>query len=157
MTTLALRSRLAQGPAVAGPLLSGPLPAWAALYLNVLTFLGTGLLVLIPQSIGQLIAQSMLLVALVLALLANPGMVVRPNIFLTLLTAMAVVALMVSIHNDFPYGSTYRAFRLIFFFIVLWMITQWWGRPDIPLLREHLISQRVTIASVWLGAILDSG
>ena len=86
---------------MAGPLLSGPLPAWAALYVNVLTFVGTGLLVLIPQSIGQLIAQGMLLVALVLALLANPGMVVRPNIFLTLLSAMAVLALMASIHNEF--------------------------------------------------------
>ena len=46
MTTLALRSRSAQGPAVAGPLLPGPLPAWAALYLNVLTFMGAGFLVL---------------------------------------------------------------------------------------------------------------
>jgi len=157
MTTLALRSRLAQGPAVAGPLLPGPVPAWAALYVNVLTFVGTGFLVLIPQSIGQLIAQSMLLVALVLALLANPGMVVRPNIFLTLLTAMAVVALMVSIHNEFPYGSTYRAFRLIFFVIVLWLLTPWWGRPDLPLLRAHLLCQRVIIASVWLGALLAPG
>ena len=74
---------------------------------------GHGASVLIPQSIGQLIAQGMVLVALVLALLANPGMVVRPNIFLTLLTAMAVLALMVSIHNEFLVGSTYRAVRLI--------------------------------------------
>src|SRR3954468_13318778 len=101
MTTLALRSRLAQGPAVAGPLLSGPRLAWAALYLNVLTFAGTGFVFLIPQSIGQLLAQTMLLLALVLALLANPGMVVRPNIFLALLTTMAIVALMVSIHSEF--------------------------------------------------------
>jgi hypothetical protein len=154
MTTPALRTRLAQGPAVAGPLLSGPLPAWAALYINVLTFVGTGLLVLIPQSIGQLIAQGMLLVALVLALLANPGMVVRPNIYLTLLSAMAVLALMASIHNEFIVGSTYRAIRLILFVGVLWLLTPWWGRPDLPLLRAHLFCQRVIIASVWLGVLL---
>src|SRR5690349_21345739 len=154
MTTLALRSRSTQGPAVAGPLLSGPLPAWAALYINVLTFVGTGFLFLIPQSIGQLITQAMVLVALVLALLANPGMVVRPNIFLTLLTAMAVLALMVSIHNEFPYGSTYRAFRLLLFVLVLWLLTPWWGRPDLPLLRAHLLCQRVIIASVLIGAVL---
>jgi len=142
---------------VAGPLLPGPLPAWAALYLNVLTFMGTGLLVLIPQSIGQAIAQGMLLVALVLALLANPGMVVRPNIFLALLTAMAVLALMVSLHNEFFVGSTYRAGRLVLFVVVLWLLTPWWGRQDLPLLRAHMLCQRVIIASVWLGALLAPG
>jgi hypothetical protein len=142
---------------VAGPLLPGPFPAWAALHVNVLTFVGTGFLILIPQSIGQAIAQGMLLVALVLALLANPGIVVRPNIFLTLLTAMAVLALMVSIHNEFLYGSTYRAVRLILFVVVLWLLTPWWGRPDLPLLRAHLLCQRIIIASVWLGALLAPG
>jgi hypothetical protein len=156
MSTLALRSRSAQGPAVAGPLLPGLLPAWAALYLNVLTFMGSGFFV-IPRSIGQPITQVMLLVALVLALLANPRMVVRPNIFLTLLTAMALLALIVSIHNDFLYGSTYRAVRLILFVVVLWLLTPWWGRPDLPLLRAHLVCQQIIIASVWLGALLAPG
>jgi hypothetical protein len=142
---------------VAGPLLPGPLPAWAALYVNVLTFVGTGLLILIPQSIGQAITQGMLLVALVLALLANPGMVVRPNIFLTLLTMMAVLALMVSLHNEFFVGSTYRGGRLLLFVAILWLLTPWWGRPDFPLLRAHLLCQQVIIASVWLGALLAPG
>jgi hypothetical protein len=141
---------------VAGPLMPGPLLAWAALYVNVLTFVGAGFLP-IPQSIGQAITQGMLLVALVLALLANPGMVVRPNIFLTLLSAMAVLALMVSIHNEFLYGSMYRAVRLILFVVVLWLLTPWWGKPDLPLLRAHLLCQRVIIASVWLGALLAPG
>src|SRR5690242_10063163 len=154
MATLALRSRSAEGPAVAGPLLPGPLPAWAALYVNVLTFSPVGLLIPIPHSVGQAITQGSLVVALVLALLANPSMVVRANIFLTLLTVMAVLALMVSIHNEFLFGSTYRAVRLILFVVVLWLLTPWWGRPDLPLLRAHLLCQRVIIASVWLGALL---
>jgi hypothetical protein len=141
---------------VAGPLLQSPVPAWAALYVNVLTFIG-GSLLPIPQPVGQAIAQGMLLVALVLALLANPGMVVRPNIFLTLLMTMAVLALMVSIHNEFLFGSTYRAVRLVVFVVVLWLLTPWWGRPDLPLLRAHLLCQRVIIASVWLGALLAPG
>jgi hypothetical protein len=156
MTTLALRSRSAGGPAVGGPLLSSPTPAWAALYVNVLTYTGAVLLP-IPQSIGQAIAQGMLLVALLLALLANPGIVVRPNICLTLLTAMAVLALAVSIHNEFVVGSTYRAFRLILFVGVLWLLTPWWGRPELPLLRAHLLVLRAIIASVWLGAALAPG
>jgi hypothetical protein len=157
MTTLALRSRSAEGPALAGSLLPGPLPAWAALYINVLPFAGTAFLGLIPHAIGKPITQVMLLVALVLALLANPRGVVRPNIFLALLTAIAVLALMVSIHNEFLRGSTYRAVRLLLFVVVLWLLTPWWGRPDLPLLRAHLLCQRVIIASVWLGALLAPG
>jgi hypothetical protein len=156
MSTLALRSKSAGGPAVAGPLLPGPVLAWAALYVNVLTVIGAGLL--IPaQPIGQAITQAALLAALILALLANPGVVVRPNIFLTLLMTMAVLALMVSIHNEFLFGSTYRAVRLVLFVVVLWLLTPWWGRPDLPLLRAHLLCQRVIIASVWLGALLAPG
>jgi len=136
---------------------SGPVPAWAALFVNVLTFAGTGFLVLIPQSIGQAIAQGMLLVALLLALLANPGIVVRSNIFVTLLTVLAVLALMVSIHNEFVVGSSYRAVRLLLFVVVLWLLTPWWGRPDLPLLRAHLLVLRVIVVSVWIGAALAPG
>ncbi len=157
MTSLALRSRSVGGPAVAGPQLPGPGPPGGARYVKVGTFAGAGLLIPIPRSIGQAIAQGMLLVALLLALLANPSMVVRPNIFLTLLMAMAVLALMVSIHNEFVVGSTYRAGRLILFVGVLWLLTPWWGRPDLPLLRAHLLVLRVIIASVWLGALLAPG
>jgi hypothetical protein len=156
MTTLALRTKATAGPAVSGPLLRGPVLAWAALYLNVMPFQGTSILP-IPHSIGQGIAQGMLLVALVLTFMANPGLVVRPNVFLTLLMAMAVLALMVSIHNDFVVGSTYRAVRLVLFVLVLWFLTSWWGRPDLPLLRAHLLCMRVILVSVWVGAAMAPG
>jgi hypothetical protein len=139
-----------------GPLLHGPLLAWAALFLNVLPFQGTSLLP-IPHSIGQLMAQGALLLALVLALLANPGMVIRPNVVLLLLSAMAVLALMVSLHNEFLVGSSYRAVRLLLFVVVLWLLTPWWGRPELPLLRAHLLVLKVILASVWLGAVLGPG
>jgi hypothetical protein len=119
-------------------------------------FQGTSVLP-IPHSIGQAIAQGALLGALVLALLANPGMVIRPNVFLTLLGAMAVLALMVSIHNEFVVGSTYRAVRLVLFVVVLWVLTLWWGRPDLPLLRAHQLCQKVIVASVWIGAAAAPG
>src|SRR5512133_2070099 len=107
VTTVAHGTR-SESPAISGPMIRSPLPAWIALYLNVLPFLGTSVLP-IPHSLGQALAQGMLLVALALALLANPTLALRPNIFLTLLTALAVLALMVSIHNQFVVGSTYRA------------------------------------------------
>ena len=156
MSTLALRTRSTPGPAIAGPLLRGPLPAWAALFLNVLPFQGTSV-VPVPHSLGQALAQGAVLLALVLALLANPGMVIRPNVFLTLLTLMAVLALMVGVHNEFPVGSTYRAGRLVLFVLVLWLLTPWWGRPDLPLLRAHLLCLKVILASVWFGAAVGPG
>ena len=156
MSTPALRTRSAPGPAVVGPLIRGPLLAWAALFLNVMPFQGTSVLP-IPHSIGQAMAQGALLLALVLALLANPGMVIRPNVVLLLLSAMAVLALMVSLHNEFLVGSSYRAVRLVLFVVVLWLLTPWWGRPELPLLRAHLLVLKVILASVWLGAVLGPG
>jgi hypothetical protein len=151
--TFALRSGSTRGPAVIGPLLPGPGAAWAALYWNVLTFEGVSLL-LIPHSMGQVIAQAMLLVALLLAFLANPGAVIRPNAFLALLTVQATLALTVSIHNEFLLGSTYRAARLAGFVLALWLLSPWWGRADLPLLRAHLMCLRVILASVLLGVVL---
>lgn len=152
MTTLPLRAPSRRGPAIAGPLLRSPTAAWAALYMNVLTFIGDSVLP-IPQAAGQALAQGMLLVALLLALLANPGVLIRPNIVLTLLTGMAVLALMVSIHNEFVLGSTYRSLRLALWVGVLWLLTPWWGKDDLPLLRAHLLCLKVVLATVWVGVL----
>jgi hypothetical protein len=83
--------------------------------------------------------------------------VVRPSLVMVLLSVLAIVALMVSIHSEFPVGSTYRALRLIGFTVVLWLLTPWWGRADFPLLRAHLVCLRVIIVSVIVGAIVAPG
>jgi hypothetical protein len=158
MTTFPLRSASGQGgPAAAGPLLRGPAPIWLALYANVLTFMGPTLLMPLPTPVGQLITQAMLPLALVLALLANPGVVLRMNFLLVLFTVMAVLALMVSLHGEFVIGSTYRAVRLVLFVCVLWLLTPWWGRKDMPLLRVHLTCLRLVTASVLIGGALAPG
>jgi hypothetical protein len=156
MTTLALRTKVSGGPALVGSPLRGPGLAWIALFVNVMPFQGTSVLP-IPLSLGQPIVQGMVVVALVLALLANPSLVLRPNVFLALLTAMAVAAVMASIHNDFLFGSTYRAVRLLLFVAVLWVLTAWWGRPDLPLLRAHLLWLRIVLVSVWIGVLVAPG
>ncbi|WP_088318441.1 hypothetical protein [Kineosporia sp. R_H_3] len=148
------RAALARRPA-APP--RAPMLVWAALFLNVLAFSGMPTLVPIPGSLGQLVTQGSLVVAMVLALLVNPGMVVRPNLVLVLLSMLAVVALVVSLHNEYLLGSTFRACRLIAFTCVLWLLTPWWGRSDLPLLRWHLTCLRVIVGSVLLGAVLAPG
>ena len=82
---------------------------------------------------------------------------IRPNLFLVLLTMLAVVALMVSIHNEFMLGSTFRACRLIGFMAVLWLLTPWWGRSDFALLRSHLVCLRIVLGTVLVGAVLAPG
>ena len=138
-------------------LLRGPVPVWAALFVNVQAFLGLPTAVPIPGTVGQLITQGALVVAVLLAILANPGGVIRPSLFLVLLTMLAVVALMVSIHNEFMLGSTFRAGRFIAFVLVLWLLTPWWGRSDLVLLRAHLTCLRIMLLSVLVGVLLAPG
>ncbi|MGH8773950.1 MAG: O-antigen ligase domain-containing protein [Jiangellaceae bacterium] len=158
MSTLALRvDRAAGGPGGRPALLRGPLPTWAALFANVLAFSSLPTAVPISGSVGQLVTQGALIVAFLLALLANPGGVVRPSLFLVLLTMLGTVALMVSIHNEFVLGSTFRACRLIGFTVVLWLLTPWWGRRDLVLLRSHLTCLRIVLLSVLVGAVLAPG
>jgi hypothetical protein len=74
-----------------------------------------------------------------------------------LLTLLAVVALMVSIHNQFMLGSTFRACRLVGFVAVLWLLTPWWGRSDFILLRSHIRCLQIVVGTVLIGAILAPG
>jgi O-antigen ligase len=141
----------------ANGILQSPLPVWAALFLNVLAFSELPTLIPVPAILGQMITQGALIVAFMLALLANPRGIVRPNVFLVLLTVLAVLGLMVSIHNQFILGSTYRALRLIGFTAVLWLLTPWWGRPDFVLLRSHLACLRVVLGTVLVGLVLAPG
>jgi hypothetical protein len=158
MSALELRAKPAPvGPADATGLIRSPLPVWAALTVNVLAFAALPTLVPIPPTVGQLITQGALIVAFLLALLANPRGVIRPNLFLVLLTMLAVGALMVSIHNEFYLGSTYRAGRLLGFIAVLWLLTPWWGRSDFALLRSHLTCLRIVLGTVLVGAALAPG
>jgi hypothetical protein len=158
MSTLALSvDRAAAVRAGASALLRGPLPVWAALFANVLAFSALPTVVPIPGFVGQIVTQGALVLALLLALLANPGGVIRPSLFLVLLTMLATVALMVSIHNEFVLGSTYRASRLIGFTLILWLLTPWWGRSDLVLLRAHITCLRIVLATVLVGAVLAPG
>ena len=138
-------------------LLRGPFLIWTALLLNVLTFGALPMVVPIPHAIGQMACQGALPLAILLGLLANPGGLVRPSFFITMLTIFAIVSFMVSIHSQFMVGSTYRAVRLLAFVLVLWLLTAWWGRSDLILLRCHLLCLRVLVVSVLIGVLLAPG
>ncbi len=135
----------------------GPLLVWGALFMNVLAFSGLDTFIPIPTSIGKVVTQGALVVAVFAALLANPRGIVRPNLFMVLLSLLAVVSLTVSLHNEFFLGSTFRAARLITFVAVLWLLTPFWAHPNLPLLKAHLMCLRLVVASVAIGAVVAPG
>ena len=156
MTTLAVRAprrRASDAP----PVDKRVRLAWGALFLNVLAFSGMATVVPIPGPVGQLITQGALALAFVLALAANPAGLLRPNLYVVVLSVMAVVAVMVSLHNEFRLGSTYRGLRFLGFVSVLWLLSPFWGRRDLLLLRCHRFFLWVVLGSVIAGALVAPG
>ena len=74
---------------------------WGFLFLNVLTYYTKSVLVPMPHSVGKLITQGSLTVALVIALSVNRKVVIRPNLFLFLLTPLLSLHLLQSL-TDLP-------------------------------------------------------
>jgi hypothetical protein len=130
---------------------------WGALFVNVLAYAEMPTVLPIPGRVGQLVTQGGLLVGLGLALMLNTRGVMRPNAFMLILTIAAVVAVMTSIHSMFVVGSTYRSVRYLGFLLVAWLLTPWWGRRDMLLLRCHRLCLALVLGSVVLGAVLSPG
>ena len=130
---------------------------WAALFLNVMTFYAVPIVVPVPPALGQLVTQGALPLALGLALMVNPRVVLRPSLLLLLMTLMALAGFLSSLHNDFMLSSLFRACRLLGFITVLWLLTPWWGRRDMLLLRCHRLCLWAITGSVILGAIAAPG
>ena len=127
---------------------------WGLLLLNTLTY--TGSILHIPSAAGKLLTQGSLPLALVLALTANRRLVIRPNLFLCLVALLAVEAMLTALNPQYL-GTIYRSVRLAEFVIVLWLLTPWWGRHDILLVRYHLKWLSIVLGSVLLGVIVAPG
>jgi hypothetical protein len=157
MTTLSIAGRRGARSSVDPPLDWRVMAVWTALFLNVLPFTGIPIVTPIPTPVGQLIAQGALPMALLLALVANPRGLMRPNVFVVAFSLLALLALMVSLHNHFMLGSVYRAGRFAGFMAVLWLLSPYWGRGDLMLLRVHRLCLLVVVASVAVGAVVAPG
>ena len=131
---------------------------WALLVLNVMTFFpGSPHLLPIPGIVGKLIAQASLVGALMLVLTVNRPVRVRPSVFIFLLVLLASEALLASIRAEFLFGALFRASRLLTFAMVLWLLTPWWIRRDLLLVRTHLIVLWFILGSVVLGLLAAPG
>jgi hypothetical protein len=126
--------------------------AWGLLVLNALTFYPGVAAVPIPSSIGKVITQGALPAAIVLALSVNRRVIIRPNVLLCLLCLLVLDATVTCLQPQ-HFGTVYRTFRLAEFVAALWLLSPWWGRRDLLLVRCHLISIGALLATVLLGAV----
>ena len=131
--------------------------AWGLLVLNVLTFT-PGLSVLpMPGTVGKLITQGSLPVALLVALTANRRVVLRPSVFLCLVSLLAIEAILTCLNAQYLRSTTYRTFRLDEFVVTLWLLSPYFGRRDMLLVRCHLKAMLVVLGTVLLGLMIAPG
>jgi hypothetical protein len=129
--------------------------AWGLLVLDVLpftsrTWTGAPLVIPIPSIVGKLIAQGAMPVALLLVLSVNRRLLVRPNVFMLLLSLLVIESFMLILEPQ-HIGTIYRTFRFAGFVTTLWLFTPWWRRRDLLMVRLHLQALAVTLGVVLLG------
>ncbi|MGH9088737.1 MAG: O-antigen ligase family protein [Acidimicrobiales bacterium] len=130
---------------------------WALLYLNVLPYSTKSPLLHLPVSAGKALTQSALVIAAILALSINRKALLRPNLFLLLMSLLCITSVMMSVRGYFGFGSVLRAGRLVLDVGVLWLLTPWWGRDDLLLLRFHRRALYAVLAVVVAGAAIFPG
>lgn len=127
---------------------------WFLLYFNTLTFFPGLSFLHIPSSVGKILTQGALIIALLCALSINRKVLMRPNVFLFLVTLIVLGAVVTTLQPQ-HFGTIFRTCRFAGFVATLWLLTPWWGRRDLLLLRCHLTALSVVLGSVVIGMILS--
>ena len=78
---------------------------WGLLFMNVLTFAPHQSVIPIPNTVGKLITQGSLPLAIVVALTVNRRIIVRPNVFLCLLSLLVVEAIITAMQAEHAVGT----------------------------------------------------
>jgi hypothetical protein len=132
---------------------------WYLLVLNVMTFYpktwsGQPLILPIPSPLGKVITQGALPLALFIALAVNRRKLIRPSIYLGLIS-LIIVEVAISAIQARHFGTVYRTFRLAGFVATLWLLTPWWGRKDLFLVKCHLKAMAIVGGQVVLGLLIS--
>jgi O-Antigen ligase len=126
---------------------------WGLLFFNALTFYPGISFVHIPSAVGKGVAQAALPFALLCALSLNRKVILRPNVFLCLVTLLVLGTVLATLQPQ-HFGTIFRTFRLAGFVAALWLLTPWWGRRDLLLIRCHMTVLSVLLGSVILGVLV---
>jgi hypothetical protein len=127
---------------------------YGLLFFNTLTFYPGVSVIHIPSIVGKGLAQAVLPVALIMALSLNRKIILRPNVFLCLMTVLVLTSFMAVLQPQ-HLSSVFRTFRLAGFVAALWLLTPWWGRRDMLLVRCHLAALSAALGSVILGLLVS--
>lgn len=130
---------------------------WALLFLNVMPYSAKSVLIPMPTSMGKVITQGALPIALIVAISINRRVLFRPSLFLLVMTLLSITSAMMSVRGYFGFGSVLRAARLIDMVTVLWLLTPWWGRRDLLFLKYQRRAMATVLIVVAVGAILFPG
>ena len=131
--------------------------AWGLLVVNAVTFYaGFPLVLPIPHRVGELITQGALPLALVVALTVNRRVIIRPNVFLCLVSLLILDAVVTCLQPG-HIGILYRSFRFAEFVAALWLISPWWGRRDLLLVRCYLRALLIVLGTVIIGVLAHPG
>jgi hypothetical protein len=131
---------------------------WGLLFFNVMTYTtGPSNLIPLPHQLGKTFPELALGGALVLILTANKRFLVRPNIFMILLTAALLFAAIMSFRGYFGFGSAIRWFRFAAWVGALWLTTPWWGRRDLMILHFQRRALMVVVGTVLVGLVIAPG
>jgi len=71
-------------------------------------------------------------------------------VFLFLLTLVVIESFLLILEPQ-HIGTIYRTFRFAGFVTTIWLLTPWWGRRDLLLVRAHLTTFAVVLGSVLLA------
>lgn len=128
--------------------------AWYLLYFNTLTYAPGYSVFDLPSKVGKGLAQGSLPLAILIALTVNPKVKVRPNVFLSIVSLLILDAMLtgVEVHH---LSTLFRSLRLAEYVFALWLLTPWWGRRDMLLVRATLRCIYVALGSVVLGLFLS--
>ena len=127
---------------------------WGLLFLNAIGYSGT--LIHIPSILGKALTQGALPLALLLAVSLNRRLLIRPNVTLCLISLLPLEAIITAMQPQYL-GTIYRTVRLAEFVATLWLLTPWWGRRDLLLVRSHLTTLTVVLVSIVLGLVISPG
>jgi hypothetical protein len=127
---------------------------YGLLFFNTLTFFPGMSVVHIPSIVGKGLQQGVLPVALLMALSLNRRVLIRPNVFLSLVSVL-LLGTFITVMQPQHFGTVFRTVRLAEFVGALWLLTPWWGRRDMLLVRCHLVSLSVALGSVVLGLMIS--
>ena len=129
---------------------------WFLLFFNTMTYVHGVSVLDLPSKIGKGLAQGSLPLAILLALSVNPKLKIRPNVFLSIMSLLILDASLTAmqVHH---LGTIFRTFRLAEYLFALWLLTPWWGGPDMMLFRWHLRCLYAALVSVFVGMLIAPG